>query len=124
MVSSSTLLPATGNTLLSTSDVPSGTGNFGQTISESEKGDEHSKPDANSGSSISVSTASPSSSSRVVKRIMAYPEGDALNEQSELDAHVIPLPHTHKNPVHNCCYSFFESYVLMKMVYIPFKSKA
>jgi len=124
MVSLLALLPAASNTSLSTTYVSSGKGNFGPIISESENSHEHSEPDANFGSSISVSTADPSSSSRavnyanssgsisvsttgpssssrVVNLIMANPEGDPLNEQFELDAHVIPLPHTRKNPVRN-----------------------
>jgi len=81
--------------------VPSGTESFGQIISESEKDYEHSELNANSGSSIPVSTTRSSSSTRVVNPIMANPEGDSLNEQSELETHVIPPPQTRKNPVHN-----------------------
>jgi len=119
MVSPLALLPATSNTSLSTTYVSSGKGNFGPIISESENNHEHSEPNANSGSSISMSTADPSSSSRVVNHanssgsisvstigpssssrvvnlIMANHEGNPFNEQSELDAHVIPLPQTAK----------------------------
>ena len=123
-VSPSTLPLATSNTPSSTTDVPSGTESFGQIISESEKDHELSEPNANSGSSIpvsttdpsssskavnhansggsiSISTAGPSSSTRVVNPIMANPEGDSLNEQSRLETHVIPLPQTRKTPVRN-----------------------
>jgi hypothetical protein len=101
MVSLLALLPAASNTSLSTTYVSSGKGNFGPIISEYENSHEHSEPDVNSGSSISVSTADPFSSSRVVNLIMANPEGDPLNDQFELDAHGIPLPQTRKNPVRN-----------------------
>ena len=125
MVSLLALLPTASNTSLSTTYVSSGKGNFGLIISESENSHEHSEPDVNYDSSIYMSTANPFSSSRVVNHanfsgsismsiagpsfssrvvnpIMANLEGDLLNEQSELDAHVIPLSQSRKNPVRNC----------------------